>query len=121
MSVLEAQRRVSKKAFFSSARLGEPITYNGQEVIAIVEIGATLSRPDWNVPATAVEHASLTDIAYFSICDDENDGGIAEPQEGDVIVYNDTEYSVAQLVMHDVAGSLWLVFATKNTKAFGLR
>ena len=121
MSVLEAQRRASKKAFFSTARLGETITYNGQEVIAIVEIGATLSRPDWNVPATAVEHASLSDIAYFSICDDVADGGIAEPQEGDTIVYNNAEYTVQQLVMHDVTGSLWLVFATKNTKAFGLR
>lgn len=121
MSVLEAQRRVSKKAFFSLARLGEQITYNGQEVVAIVEIGASLSRPDWNVPATAVEHASLTDIAYFSICDDIEDGGIPEPQEGDTIIYNGTEYSVAQLVMHDVTGALWLVFAVKNTKAFGLR
>ena len=121
MSVLEAQRRASKKAFFSTARLGETITYNGQDIIAIVEIGASLSRPDWNVPATAVEHASLTDIAYFSICDDVADGGIAEPQEGDTIVYNNAEYTVQQLVMHDVTGSLWLVFATKNTKAFGLR
>lgn len=121
MSVLEAQRRASKKAFFSLARLGEPITYNGREVIAIVEVGASLSRPDWNVPATQVEHASLTDIAYFSICDDIEDGGITEPQEGDTIVYNGTEYNVAQLVMHDVTGSLWLVFAVKNTKAFGLR
>lgn len=121
MSVLEAQRRTSKKAFFSLARLGETITYNGQEVIAIVEIGASMSRPDWNVPATQVEHASLTDIAYFSVCDDIEDGGIPEPQEGDTIVYNGTEYNVAQLVMHDVTGSLWLVFAVKNTKAFGLR
>ena len=121
MSVIEAQRRASKKAFFSTARLGEEITYNGQNVIAIVEIGASMSRPDWNVPATQVEHASLTDIAYFSICDDVTDGGIAEPQEGDTIVYNGTEYSVAQLVLHDITGSLWLVFAVKNTKAFGLR
>ena len=121
MSVLEAQRRASKKAFFSTARLGEEIAYNGQDIIAIVEIGASLSRPDWNVPATAVEHASLSDIAYFSICDDVADGGIAEPQEGDTIVYNNAEYTVQQLVMHDVTGSLWLVFATKNTKAFGLR
>ena len=121
MSVLEAQRRTSKRAFFSLARLGELITYNGQEKIAIVEIGASMSRPDWNVPATQVEHASLTDIAYFSVCDDPNDGGITEPQEGDTIVYNGTEYNVAQLVMHDVTGCLWLVFAVKNTKAFGLR
>ena len=121
MSVLTAQRRTSKKAFFSLSRLGELITYNGQEKIAIVEIGASMSRPDWNVPAKQVEHASLTDIAYFSICDDVEDGGIPEPQEGDTIIYNGTEYSVAQLVMHDVTGSLWLVFAVKNTKAFGLR
>lgn len=121
MSVLTAQRRTSKKAFFSLSRLGELITYNGQEKIAIVEIGASMSRPDWNVPATQVEHASLTDIAYFSVCDDVEDGGIPEPQEGDTIIYNGTEYSVAQLVMHDVTGSLWLVFAVKNTKAFGLR
>ena len=121
MSVLEAQRRASKKAFFSTARLGETITYNGQEVVAIVEVGASLSRPDWNVPATTVEHASLTDIAYFSICDDVEDGGIAEPQEGDTILYNGTEYNVAQLVMHDKAGCLYVVFAVKNTKAFGLR
>ena len=121
MSVLEAQRRASKKAFFSTARLGETITYNEQEVVAIVEVGASLSRPDWNVPATTVEHASLTDIAYFSICDDVEDGGIAEPQEGDTILYNGTEYNVAQLVMHDKAGCLYVVFAVKNTKAFGLR
>ncbi len=119
MSVLEAQRRASKKAFFSLARLGEQITYNGQETIAIVEIGASMSRPDWNIPATAVENASLTDIAYFSVCDDVEDGGIAEPQEGDTIVYNGTEYSVAQMVMHDVTGALWVIFAVKNTKAFG--
>lgn len=118
MSVLEAQRKASKKAFYSTARLGEEITYNGQNIIAIVEIGATLSRPDWNVPATAVEHASLTDIAYFSVCDDELEH---EPQEGDTIVYNDAEYTVQQLVMHDKAGSTYVVFAVKNTKAFGLR
>ena len=34
MSVLEAQRRVTKKAFFSLDRLGETITYNGQEIVA---------------------------------------------------------------------------------------
>ena len=118
MSVLEAQRRASRKAFFSSARLGEQITYNGQELIAIVEIGASMSRPDWNVPATTVEHASLTDIAYFSICDEDIDH---EPQEGDTVEYNGTQYLVAQVVMHDVAGSLWVIFAVKNTKAFGLR
>ena len=90
-------------------------------MVAIVEIGASMSRPDWNVPATAVEHASLTDIAYFSVCDDVENGGIEEPQEGDTIEYNGKQYLVAQLVMHDVSGSLWVVFAVKNTKAFGLR
>lgn len=121
MSVLEAQRRVSRKAFFSLARSGETITYNGQEIIAIVEIGASQTRPDWNDAATSIEHADLADIAYFSVCDDPDNGGIAEPQEGDTIVYNGTEYSAAQIIMHDVPASLYLVFAVKNTRAFGRR
>ena len=119
MSVLEAQRRVSKKAFFSLDRLGEPITYNGQEIVALVYIGASMSRPDWNDAATAIEHANLADIATFSVCDDPDDGGVAEPQEGDVIVYKDIEYQVAQIIEHDVAGAHYVVFAVKNTKAFG--
>lgn len=121
MSVLEAQRRVSKKAFYSLARTGETITYNGQEIVAIVEIGATLSRPDWNVPATSVEHADLTDIAYFSVLDDPDDGGVRQPEEGDTIVYNGEEYNVAQTVMHDVQAATYVVFAVRNTKAFGRR
>ncbi len=119
MSVLDAQRRVCQKALFSLDRIGEPIVYNGQEIIALVEIGASLSRPDWNDAATSIEHASLADIAYFSVLDDVENGGVPEPQEGDTIVYNETEYSVAQIIQHDIAASLYLVFAVKNTKAFG--
>ena len=115
MSILEAQRRVTKKAFFSLDRLGETITYNGNEIVALVYIGASLSRPDWNDAATSVEHASLADIATFSVCDED----VVAPEEGDTIVYNGTQYTVAQIIEHDVAGCHFVVFAVKDTKAFG--
>lgn len=115
MSVLEAQRRVAKTAFFSTARLGETITYNGVEIVALVYIGASLSRPDWNDAATSIEHANLADIATFSVCDDD----VNSPNEGDVIVYGNDEYLVAQIIEHDVAGAHYVLFATKNTKPFG--
>lgn len=119
MSVLEAQRRICKKAFFSTDRLGEPVTYNGKEIVALVYTGASLSRTDWNDAATSVENANLADLAVFSVCDDTEDGGVPEPQEGDKIVYEGNTYLVAQIIKHDVAGAHYVVTATRNTKAFG--
>lgn len=120
MGMMDAQRRICKKAFFSADRLGERITYNGKDVVALVYIGASNSRADWNDAATAVENASIIDIAYFAVCDDlDDENGVAKPVEGDEIIYKGTRYAVSQLMEHDVAGSHYLVLASKSEKAWG--
>lgn len=115
MGMIDAQRRISKKCFFSEKRLGEKVTYNGDEIIALVYIGASLSRTDWTDTATAIEHSSIADLAVFSICDDD----VEEPIEGDVINYKGEDYGVANIIEHDVAGTHWVVLASKAEKAFG--
>lgn len=115
MGMLDAQRRISKQVYFSTKRLGEEVEYNGTPLIALVYIGASASRTDWNDAATSVENANLADLATFSICDDD----IETPQEGDIIKYKEDEYAVVQIIEHDVAGSHWVLFATKGERAFG--
>lgn len=120
MGMMDAQRRMCKQAFFSDKRLGEHITYNGKDVVALVYIGASQSRADWNDSATAVESASIVDLAYFAICDDTEDpNGIEKPVEGDEIIYKGDRYAVSQMMEHDVAGSHYLVLASKAEKAWG--
>lgn len=121
VTMLEAQRRVSRKAFFSLDRLGETIEYNGKQIVALAYPGATLSRTDWNDAATSIENANLADLAVFGICDDPTDeNGIDKPPtEGDEIVYNGETYYASQQIEHDVAGSHYVVFATKNHRAWG--
>lgn len=120
MGMLDAQRRICKKVFFSADRLGEHITYNGKDVVALVYIGASASRADWNDSATAVENASIVDLAYFAVCDDmEDENGVPPPTEGDKIVYNGDSYAVSQMMEHDVAGCHYLVLASKSEKAWG--
>lgn len=115
MGMLEAQRRIAKNTFFNTDRLGETITYNGVEIVALVYIGASISRTDWNDAATSIEHSSLADLAVFSVCDED----VIEPCEGDEIIYKGTAYTVAQIILHDVAGAHFVVTASKENKAFG--
>ncbi|EFR42330.1 MAG: hypothetical protein QP733_02015 [Dialister micraerophilus] len=120
MSMLNAQRRISKKVFFSEKRLGEKILYNGVEIVALVYIGSSLTRSDWNDTHTQIEHSRLGDLAVFSICDDVSDkNGIKEPIEGDVIIYGDHVYGVSSIIEHDVTGCHWVVLASKEEKAYG--
>jgi len=118
MGMLDAQRRISRQAFFSPDRLGETITYNGRDIVALVYIGASMSRSDWNAVHTQVENANIADIALFSVCDDESDPNGVMPHEGDSIVYHGNNYSVAQIVEHDVPGSHYLVMASKDERGW---
>lgn len=120
MGMLDAQRRITKKVFFSEDRLGERVTYNGKEIVALVYIGASNSRADWNDAATAVENASIVDLAYFCVCDDTEDpNGVEMPVEGDEIIYKGAKYAVSQIMEHDVAGSHYVVLASKAERAWG--
>lgn len=115
MNMISAQRRIFTKAAFSTDRLGEPIVYNGAEITALVEIGATLARTDWNNAATTIEEARLSDNATFSVMDTD----VPEPQEGDIIEYAGNEYSVARVENHDQAGGHYVLDAIKCGRVTG--
>lgn len=115
MSMISAQREIVKKSCFSTDRVAETITYNGVEITALVEIGPTLSRTDWNNAATTIEEARLANIAVFSVLDTD----VANPTEGDHIVYNNETYNVSRIANYDKAGGHWLVEAMRSGKAFG--
>ena len=118
MGMMDAQRRICRKAFFSDKRLGEHISYNGKDIVALVYVGVSDSRSDWNEAKTVVENASLIDAAYFCVCD-EGENGVLTPSEGDAIIYNGARYSVSNIVEHDVAGSHYVLLASKAERAFG--
>ena len=115
MSMISAQRKVFMTAAFSKDRLGEPIVYNGAEITALVEVGATMARTDWNNAATTIEEARLGDIATFSVMDTD----VPEPQEGDIIEYKNDEYSVARVENHDEAGGHYVIDAIKCGRVTG--
>lgn len=119
MSMLDAQRRVSKIAFYSTDRLAERIRYNGKDIVAIVIIGADAQRTDLGDTATNIENAVLADMATFCICDDPDIGIDSSPVEGDIIEYDGVQYEVAQLALHDVAGCQYIVTASKNGLVMG--
>jgi hypothetical protein len=115
MSMLTAQKAVVQATFFSTKRLGEELLYNKKTIVAVVEVGADMTRTDWNDARTKVEEADLGDFATFFVLDSD----VAEPQEGDVIVYKDTTYNVTQIIDHDVFGGNYQLLAMKNGRAFG--
>lgn len=119
MSMLDAQRRVSKTAFYSTDRLAERIRYNGKDIVAIVLIGADAQRTDWGDTATNIENAVLADMATFCVCDDPDIGIDSSPVEGDIIEYDGVQYEVTQLALHDVAGCQYIVTASKNGLVMG--
>lgn len=120
MSMMDAQRRITKKALFSVKRLGETVIYenrDGQkEIVAIVEIGPEMSRSDWNDAATKVEHASVNDIAEISVLRSD----IEKPVEGDTITYNGEKWNVTQGYRFDSAGNSYVLICTKRGTVYGL-
>lgn len=121
MSMLDACRRIYEKSLFSVKRLGETVIYIDSddvehEIIAIAQVGAEMSRGDWNDAATKVEHTALTDIAEFTILAKD----IPHPQEGDNILYRGERWSVTQLYLYDSNGDANVVICMKNGRAFGI-
>lgn len=121
MTMLDAQRRITKKALFSVKRLGEKILYTGadnlkREIVAIAQVGPEMSRSDWNDAATKVEHASLNDIAEFTILASD----VPFPEEGDEIIYRGQRWSVSQLYLYDSQADTNVVICMKNGRAYGL-
>lgn len=115
MSMLDAQRRITKQALFCVKRLGEIILYTGmdnvqKEIIAIPQVGPEMSRSDWNDAATKVEHANLNDVAEFTILASD----VPNPQEGDEIIYRNERWSVTQLYLYDNMGDAHVVICMKN-------
>ena len=86
--------------------------------LKLVYVGVSNSRSDWNEAKTVIENAALVDAAYFCVCD-EGENGVLSPVEGDAIVYNGDRYSVSNIVEHDVAGSHFVLLATKAERALG--
>lgn len=120
MSMMDAQRRITKKALFSVKRLGETVTYenrNGsKEIVAIVEIGPEMSRSDWNDAATKVENASVNDIAEISVLRSD----VEKPVEGDTIIYNGDRWNVTQGYRWDSAGGCYVLICTRRGTVYGL-
>ena len=117
MNMIAAQRRVFAKAAFSTDRLGETIIYNGREITALVEVGASLARTDWNISHTTTEEARLGDLAVFSVLD--TDFPDEPPQEGDEIIYHNDSYTVSRVDNHDEAGANYVIDAMRNGRAMG--
>lgn len=113
--MIDAQRRITAKACFSTDRIGETIIYNGKEITALTEVGATLARTDWNDASTTVEEARIADEASFSVLDTD----VPDPQEGDTIQYKNDTYTVSRITNHDEAGANFVLEATKSGKAWG--
>lgn len=113
--MMDAHRRIVTKSCFSTDRVAETISYNGTEIPAIVEIGASLSRSDWNDAATTIEEARLIDVASFSVLDTD----VPDPQEGDEIVWNGDTYHVARVTSHDEYGANFVLDAMKEGRAYG--
>lgn len=120
MNMLDAQRRVTKKSLFSEKRLGEKILYiskdGTKEIIALVDVGPELGRPDWNSAHTQVESAAMIDLMEAVILRED----VPKPNEGDTIVYHDVRWNVTQMYNYDSAGDNYVLICTKNGKAFGL-
>lgn len=121
MSMIDAQRRVTKQALFSLKRLAELIEYTDSENVtkqipALIEIGPEMSRSDWNDAATKVEHGSINDIAEFSVLKDD----VPKPKEGDHIVYDGDKWKVAQVYKYDSAGHNYVLICSRNGKGWGL-
>lgn len=120
MTMIDAQRRITKTAIFSAKRLGEKVFYTNndgtKEIVALVEIGPEMGRPDWNSAHTQVEAASFIDLMEISILRSD----ISKPQEGDTITYNNTAWNVTQIYNYDSAGDNYVLICTKDGRAFGL-
>ena len=115
MSMIDTQRSIVATSCFSTKRIAETITYEGKEISALVEIGASFARTDWNDAATTTEEARLADAATISVLDTD----VPSPQEGDVIVYKSETYFVSRVINHDEAGGNFVLDAMKNGKAYG--
>ena len=120
MTMIDAQRRITRKALFSAKRLGETITYENRdgakEIVAIVEIGPEMSRSDWNDAATKVENASINDIAEISVRKDD----VNKPVEGDTITYEGEKWNVTQSYRYDSAGGCYVLICTRRGTVYGL-
>ena len=68
MGMMDAQRRICQKAFFSDKRLGEHISYNGKDIVALVYVGVSNSSSDWIDSKNVIEKAAIVDGAYFCVC-----------------------------------------------------
>lgn len=121
MNMLNAQRRITRKALFSTRRLAEEIEYtdktNETKIIpAIVTLGPEMSRSDWNDAATKIEHGSINDIAEFNVLAED----VGKPNEGDHIKYMGETWKVAQVYNYDSQGDNYVVICSKNGKGWGL-
>lgn len=115
MNMIEAQRKIIKQACFNDRLLGEHILYNGVDIVAVPEIGATLARTDWNDSATTIESAAIGDLAAFSVCMDD----VPDPQEGDHIEYQGKVYKVASVTLVDSVGGVYVLNTMVNGRGIG--
>ena len=88
--------------------MGETVTYNGMEIKAIPEIGATLDKN------TGIEAAALADLAIFTIS--AND--VPNPAPGNTIIYNNETYKVRRIQLVDSAGGLYVLEAVANSRGY---
>ena len=87
---LAEQMRADSAIFFNLAEHGETITYNGVEVVAVVEPG--VSRTSGNTWETS-EGTSASGYVWLSESD------VASPMPGDAILLaNGTEWEVSRIL-----------------------
>lgn len=113
--MIEAQQQIIKAACFNDKLVGEHALYNGKDIVCTPEVGATLSRTDWNDAATSIENAVIGDLASFSVLAED----VPHPQEGDTITYNDETYKVASIALYDSVAGVYVLACMVNAKGIG--
>lgn len=106
-------KKIIQNAVFNDNVLAETITYNGVEILAIVEIGENEAQQS---PGFMRHYKAVVvqGNGYFTVSVDD----VPEPKRGDLIVYDGKKYYVAGIELHDSAGGQFTLKVTADSKGY---
>lgn len=90
---LKTQIEADSTVFFNADDFAEAVLYNGQAVVAVPELGATLQR------GNTIDSDGVSDRALFWL----KVSDVAEPEPGDEVTHNNKTWTVLRLVESDSA------------------
>ena len=115
-------QKIIKNAVFNLNRFGETITYTpqnadeGNEIVAIVEIGETLQEEKAAYRGGDISANRKTiDVAMFTVMLED----VPKPEAGDVILYNAERWIVRRVSLIDSVGGNVTVEAERKVRGFG--